>query len=153
MKDRILESLRTAGAEAIANDGHHEQTLIPLEQEDVVFRQMFEYPVADFEAEVGFYVRVFGLANIALTDDYALFKHPEYEYCVSFRKVDGSTLKDTGLKLLFMTTDIPAADAHLEQTGLVPEREIRKGSPVQDVIHCKTPGGVAVEIWQMPIDS
>lgn len=153
MDGQILDSLRTSGAEAITSDGAHENALIPLEQKNVVFRQMFEYPVADFEAEVGFYIRVFGFKNIALTDEYALFRHPKHEYCISFRKVDSSlALGELGLKLLFMTTDIPAADAHLEDTGLVPKREILQGSPVQDVIHFSTPAGLSIEIWQMPIE-
>lgn len=154
MNDEIRKTLRSAGIEASSNDGKHEQPLIPLKQENVVFRQMFEYPVSDFETEVGFYVSVLGLTNIALTDEYALFQHPEHGFCISFRRVtDAASFVDTGLKLLFMTTDIPAADAHLGQTGLVPAGEIRKGSPVQDVIHFVTPAGVAVEIWQMPIDA
>ena len=149
--DQIRELLRQTGQTAITNDGKHDQDLIPLEQENVVFRQMFEYQVEDFEAELGFYVSVLGLANIALTDEYALFKHPEHEYCISFRKnTSNVTAANTGLKLLFMTTNIPTAVAHLELSGLVPECEIRKGSPVQDVIHFATPAGVAVEIWEDP---
>lgn len=152
-KDLRLNHLRATGARAIASDGRHDHKHIPFEQEHVVFRQMFEYTVAHFEVEVGFYVSVFGFPAIALTDDYALFKHPDHGYCISFRKVnDSSDPSHIGLKLLFMTTDIPAADAHLEETGLAADREIRKGSPVQDVIYFSTPAGVAVEIWQMPTE-
>lgn len=148
---RITERLRQAGAAAIAADGKHDSIAMPLFQNDVVFQQMFEYPVADFEAEVGFYVEVFGLDNIALTDEYALFTHPQNRWCMSFRKDESAkSATEYGLKLLFMTTDIPAADAHLEQTGLASDREIRKGSPVQDVIHFSTPAGLAVEIWEDP---
>lgn len=148
---KTAEQLRQAGAESIALDGKHNQEIIPLDQEDVVFQQMFEYPVEDFEAEVGFYVRVFGFPTIALTNEYALFKHPDKGYCMSFRKAEGAPAGSLqGLKLLFMTTDIPATEAHLEQTTLVPDRDIRKGSPVQDVIHFATPAGLAVEIWEDP---
>lgn len=150
---KTIERMREAGSKAITADGVHEQAVIPLKQDDVVFQQMFEYPVSDFEAEVGFYVSVFGLPAIAMTDDYALFKHPENSYCISFRKSESPPVPSTvGLKLLFMTTDIPGANDHLEQTGFAPDREIRKGSPVQDVIHFSTPAGVAVEIWQMPAE-
>lgn len=150
-ENQHLQHFRDAGAKAISKDGKHGHTQIQLQQKDVVFQQMFEYPVSDFEAEVGFYISVFGLPAIAMTDDYALFKHQENGYCISFRKDDSMPQPSTiGLKLLFMTTDIPGADVHLDQTGLVPDRDIRKGSPVQDVIHFSTPSGVAVEIWQMP---
>lgn len=147
----IAALLRQTGARLIDADGQHDSALIPLQQDGVVFQQMFEYAVADFEAEVGFYASVFGFPTIALTSDYALFKHPEAGYCMSFRK-DESLLAATtiGLKLLFMTADIPAAEAHLEEIGLVPDRETRKGSPVQDVIHFSTPAGLAVEIWEDP---
>lgn len=151
-EDQVLEQLRAAGEEAITNDGQHDHTLVPLHQDGVVFKQMFEYPVSDFKAEVGFYVRVFGFMTIALTDDYALFVHPEHGYCISFRK-DGDLPSPStiGLKLLFMTADIDSADVHLEQTNLIPDREIRKGSPVQQVIYFSTPAGVAVEIWEDPV--
>lgn len=147
----IIEQLRNAGVSAIVNDGVHRAMPIPLEHEGVIFQQMFEYPVADFEAEVGFYKRVLGFTTLALTSEYALFTHPEHGYCISFRKdVDSPSPATIGLKLLFMTRDIPAADAHLEATELVPVREIRKGSSVQDVIYFSTPAGVAVEIWEFP---
>lgn len=149
----IIEHLRRAGAHLIHSDGKHDYQLIPFDHRNVVFRQMFEYAVTDFEAEVGFYASIFGFSTIALTSDYALFTHPQEGYCFSFRKApDSPALSNIGLKLLFMTTDIPGTDAHLEQTGIVHEREIRKGSPVQDVIHFSTPAGVVVEIWQMPTD-
>ena len=146
-----IGAIKQAGITTINRQGNHDHTLIPLQQEDVVFQQMFEYPVADFEAEVGFYTAVFGFQSIALDDEYALFTHPQHAYCISFRKVeDAPPLHGMGLKLLLMTRDITGADAHLEQTGLVTDREIRKGSPVQDVIYFSTPAGVQVEIWEDP---
>lgn len=144
-----LEKLREAGRTTIETEKPTGK-LIPLEQGDVVFRQMFEYPVVDFEAEVGFYSEIFGFPNIAMTEDYALFTHPEGGFCLSFRKVDES--KIDGLKLLFMTTDIPASDAHLASTGLVEDRAIRKGSEVQQVIHFTSPAGLAIEIWEEPTE-
>lgn len=148
-----IGAFQRAGINTINREGEHDHDLIPLLQDSVVFQQMFEYPVTDFEAEVGFFVTVLGLSAIALTTEYALFKHPENGYCISFRKdVDSPAPSTIGLKLLFMTTDIPAAHAHLDGTELVPDHEIRKGSPVQDVIYFSTPAGVAVEIWHMPTD-
>lgn len=149
--ESITQQLRDAGASAIKRDGVHDQTMIPLEQEGVVFRQMFEYPVADFEAEVGFYASVLGLPTIALTGDYALFAHPDGDYCFSFRKdLDLPSPGTIGLKLLFMTSNIDSADTHLEQTGRVHDRETREGSPVQRVIHFSSPAGIAIEIWEDP---
>ena len=146
-----IGALQRAGINTINREGEHDHELIPFQQQDVVFQQMFEYPVSDFLAEIGFYTAVFGLKSIALDGEYALFTHPEHGYCISFRLVnDAPDLHGFGLKLLFMTTDIPGAEAHLDQTGLVPDREIRKGSPVQDVIYFTSPAGVQVEIWEDP---
>lgn len=144
-----LEKLRASGRTMIET-GQQSGTLIPLEQSDVVFHQMFEYPVTDFEAEVGFYCKVFGFPMIAMTEDYALFTYPSGAFCLSFRKASESRIE--GLKMLFMTTDIPAADAHLAATGFVEDRAIRKGSDVQQVIHFTAPSGLAIEIWEMPTE-
>lgn len=144
-----LEKLRGSGRKTIETEQPIGK-LIPLEQKGTVFRQMFEYPVVDFEAEVGFYSEVFGFQVVALTEDYALFSYPDGAFCLSFRKVANASIE--GLKLLFMTTDIDGADVHLGTTGLVDDRVIRKGSLVQQVIHVSTPAGLAIEIWEMPTD-
>lgn len=145
-----IDQLRNAGLQAIETEAATGR-LIPLEQNGVVFQQMFEYTVRDFPKEVGFYAEVLGFTPIALTNDYALFTHPQHSYCMSFRLDESAADQSTtGLKLLFMTVNIPTADAHLEQSGLVPDRTIFKGSPVQDVISFSTPSGVAVEIWEDP---
>lgn len=144
-----LDELRELGRKTIESE-QPTGTPIPLEQANVVFRQMFEYPVADFEAEVGFYSEVFGFSALALTTDYALFTYANGAFCLSFRKAQVSHLE--GLKLLFMTTDLDGADAHLAATGLVEDRVIRKGSEVQEVIHFSTPAGLAIEIWEDPTE-
>lgn len=145
-----LEQLRESGRQVIESE-HPGGPLIPLEFDTVVFRQMFEYPVTDFEAEVGFYAEVFGFPLIAMTDDYALLTYPNDAFCLSFRKACESQI--AGLKLLFMTTDVDGADAHLAKTGLVEDRAIRMGSDVQRVIHFSAPSGLAIEIWEMPTES
>lgn len=144
-----LESLRTSGGSIIECGGPVGSPL-PLEQQGVVFRQMFEYSVADFETEVGFYSTVFGFSIIAMTEDYALFSDVNDGFCLSFRK-SGATFVE-GLKLLFMTRDIDAAEAHLGQTGYLDNRYIKMGSDIQRVIHYNAPSGLAIEIWEMPSD-
>lgn len=142
---------RRVGQEAITNESAEAGNMLPLVQDGVVFRHMLEYPVTDFAAEVGFFASIFGLPSIALTHDYALFTHPEYGYCFSFRKDAHQPLPGSiGLKMLFMTDDIDSADEHLNRTGLVPDKEIRMGSTVQRVIHFATPSGLAIEIWEDP---
>jgi hypothetical protein len=152
MTDRnILDTFRAAGATAIRGGARHEHAMLHLAQDGVVFRQMFEYPVTNFSAEVGFFTMVFGLPTLALTDDYALFAHPEGAYCLSFRKDDTLPSPSAiGLKLLFMTTDIEGTKAQLQRSELVPDLAIREGTTVQRVIHFTTPAGVAIEIWECP---
>ena len=100
---RSLDQFREAGAAAIRFDGRHPHAPLRLEQDGVVFRQMFEYPVTDFTAEVGFFTLVFGLQTIALTDHYALFTHPDGAYCLSFRRDEALPSPSViGLKLLFI---------------------------------------------------
>ncbi len=148
---RSLDQFREAGAAAIRFDGRHPHAPLRLEQDGVVFRQMFEYPVTDFTAEVGFFTLVFGLQTIALTDHYALFTHPDGAYCLSFRRDEALPSPSViGLKLLFMTTDIDGTSAQLQRSGVVPDLEIRAGTTVQRVIHVATPAGVAIEIWECP---
>jgi predicted enzyme related to lactoylglutathione lyase len=152
MTDRnILDTFRAAGATAIRGGARNELVMLRMEQDGVVFRQMFEYPVTDFSAEVGFFTLVFGLSTLALTDEYALFAHPDGAYCLSFRKDDTLPSPSViGLKLLFMTTDIDGTNAQLQRSGFVPDLAIREGTPVQRVIHFTTPAGVVIEIWECP---
>lgn len=144
-----IDQFRAVGKQVIEGE-YSGASLIPLVFGDVVFRQMFEYPVVDFEAEVGFYAEVFGFPLIAMTEDYALLTYPDGSFCLSFRKADESHI--AGLKLLFMTTDIDGADVHLAEAELVNDRAIRMGSEVQRVIHFSSPAGLAIEIWEMPTE-
>ncbi len=147
---QAIERFRKSGIETIATE---EVTgrLIPLSQDGVVFRQMFEYAVSDFEVEVGFYSAVFGFPFIALTNDYALFTTPGNDFHVSFRLADdGGHTSMTGLKLLFMTSKLNAAEAHLRGTGLVDDLQVKAGSSVQQVLHLSTPAGLPIEIWEFP---
>ena len=147
---RLIDHFRKSGVETIATERVTGQ-LIPLAQDGVVFRQMFEFAVADFEVEVGFYSAVFGFPFIALTNDYALFTTPGNDFHVSFRlATDGDATVMRGLKLLFMTADLNAAESHLRGTGLVDDLHVKAGSPVQQVLHLSTPVGLPIEIWEFP---
>lgn len=148
--EQPVEHFRNSGSQTIATE-RATGSLIPLKQDGVVFRQMFEYPVADFEVEVGFYSAVFGFRFIALTSDYALFTTPANDFHVSFRLADkGGPTAMRGLKLLFMTANVEAAETHLRGTGLVSDLHVGMGSPVQRVLHLSTPAGLPIEVWEFP---
>lgn len=125
---------------------------IPLDFDGIVFKQMFEYAVVEFEIEVGFFSEVFGFDAIAMTSDYALFTPPTGDFHFSIRLVDESHKVSSfdGFKLLFMTGDFASAEAHVREIGLVSDAEVREGSPVQRVLHFATPAGLPIEIWEDP---
>ncbi|MGB3329451.1 MAG: hypothetical protein WBA46_10885 [Thermomicrobiales bacterium] len=148
MDDRHREAFRTIGDAAMAGE-RREAAAIPLALDGVVFRQMFEYPVADFASEAGFFLDVFGFGTIALSEDYALFTDAENAFFLSFRKVDAPQPLDA-LKLLFMTNDLDAAMRHLAGTRIGTSVRIGEGSPSQRVAYLATPAGLPVEIWEDP---
>ncbi len=126
--------------------------LIPLDLDGVVFRQMFEYAVIDYEIEVGFFSEIFGFSVIAMTQDYALFTTPAGDFHFSLRaagKHDTASRFD-GLKLLFMTADFASAEAHIHASGLIEDAEVRNGSPSQRVLYFTSPAGLPIEIWEDP---
>lgn len=127
-------------------------SLIPLDLDGVVFRQMFEYAVDEYETEVGFYSEVFGFSVIAMTSDYALYTTPANEFHFSIRAADEhhAASKFDGLKLLFMTADFATAEAHIRGSGLIKDAEVREGSPSQRVLYMTSPAGLSIEIWEDP---
>ncbi len=147
----IRQIFQERGASTIATS-EPTGTPIPLDLDDIVFKQMFEYAVVDFAAEVGFFSEVFGFGSIAMTADYALFTPPTGDFHFSIRLADDQHLASSfdGLKLLFMTADFDAAESHIRDNGLVPDAEVRPGSPVQRVLHFATPAGLPIEIWEDP---
>ena len=147
----VRHIFRERGASTIAT-GEPTGAPIPLDQAGVVFRQMFEYAVVDFEAEVGFFSEDFGFDAIAMTPDYVLFTPPTGDFHFSIRLADDQHRVSSfdGFKLLYMTADFDAAEAHVRESGLVRDAEVRKGSPVQRVLHLSTPAGLPIELWEDP---
>ncbi len=144
-------TFRERGAETIAT-GEPTGKLIPLDQDGIVFKQMFEYAVVDFESEVGFFSEIFGFDAIAMTSDYALFTPPTGDFHFSIRLADEHHRASAfdGFKLLFMTAGFASAEAHVRESGLVSDAEVREGSSSQRVLHFTSPAGLPIELWEDP---
>jgi hypothetical protein len=144
-----LERLTTIGEDAIANGGRPSSPL-PWNFADTVFRCAWEYPVTDFEAEVGFYLDVLGFTSIALDNEYALFTTPTADLTFACRRHDRESHDYAGHILCFMTKDIESLAESL--AARIPENAITRlaGSPVQTVLRIASPAGLQIDIWEDP---
>lgn len=141
--------LRTIGKQAIAAGGT-ESNPLPWKFEGTVFQCAWEYPVAGFEAEVGFYLDALGFTTIALDHDYALFTTPEEDFTFACRRHHGPNHDLTGHVLCFMTNNVETLAEALVRK--VPEGAVtrRDGSPVQTVLGLQSPAGLQIDIWEDP---
>lgn len=109
-----------------------------------------EYKVADFEAEVGFFLDVFGLESFVLDETDAMFTGPKTEFYFSVVRHDKSTPGDL-ISLEFMCDDI--CKTHKELVGRGVEFETPP-NPFRDsgnlyIADFRTPNGIRVRLWGM----
>jgi predicted enzyme related to lactoylglutathione lyase len=145
----MIEQLRAIGKHAIRH-GDDGSTPLPWDFTDTVFRCAWEYPVADFDAEVGFYLNVLGLSTIALDEEYALFTTPEEDLTFACRRHDQGNHTYSGHILCFMTRDIDSFAESLEERVGANEITRFAGSPVQTVLRITSPAGLQIDIWEFP---
>lgn len=145
-----IDQLRTVGRRAIAQ-GNRPRSPLPWDFSDTVFRCAWEYPVSDFDAEVGFYLHVLGFDTIALDHEYALFTTQDRELTFACRRIED--LPDRGLSghiLCFMTRGIDALEAALQERIGANAITRLAGSPVQTVLRITSPAGLQIDIWEFP---
>jgi predicted enzyme related to lactoylglutathione lyase len=109
-----------------------------------------EYKVADFEAEVGFFLDVFGLESYVLDENDAMFTGLKTEFYFSVVRHDKSTPGDL-ISLEFMCEDI--SKTHKELVGRGVEFETPP-KPYQEsgnlyIADFRTPNGIRVRLWGM----
>ena len=137
------------GRQAIAEEGMVANPL-PWNLDGTVFRCAWEYPVRDFEAEVGFYIDVLGFTRIALDDEYALFTTADEDFTFACRRHADASPDYSGHILCLMTKDIELiADALEARLGDGSVTRVA-GSPVQTVLRITSPAGLQIDIWEMP---
>ena len=144
----VVEQWRAIGSQAIRNGSAH-ATPLPWSFQDTVFRCAWEYPVADFESEVGFYIDTIGLTTIVLDDSYALFTTPDANLTFACRRsADRHEL--SGHVLCFMTKEIEVFAQAL--AARLPDGAVtrRMGPSVQPVLGIRSPAGLQINIWEDP---
>jgi catechol 2,3-dioxygenase-like lactoylglutathione lyase family enzyme len=144
-----IEEYRDVGTRAIEKGGAETQPL-PWNFSGTVFRCAWEYPVADFEAEVGFYVDALGFTPLAIDHEYALFATPGNDLTFACRRHGDGNGDYSGHILCFMTRDIGAFTTALEArvgSGAIQRLD---GSPVQTVLRLLSPAGLQLDIWEFP---
>ena len=144
-----IEHRRTNGRRAI-DQGGAEPAPLPWAFADTVFRCAWEYPVADFEAEVGFHVDVLGFRTIALDEEYALFSTPGNDLTFACRRHEQATGSYQGHILCFMTREIESFATALESRIGAGAITRVAGSPVQTVLRIASPAGLQIDIWELP---
>lgn len=144
-----IEQMRAAGQHAIEVE-EVESEALPWQFAGTVFRCAWEYPVHDFEAEVGFYLDVLGFSTIALDSEYALFTTPGQDLTFACRRDEHASRDYTGHILCFMTKDIGRFAEALEMRIGAGAVTRVTGSPVQTVLRMKSPAGLQVDIWEDP---
>lgn len=138
------KKLRERGRKLIEQP-EHETPMIPLKVwEDFPLRFTVEYPVKDFEAEVGFWAEAFGLRFMSLNDEYAICTDEAYSFTFSFQAAF-EAVDLSHIKLQWFTDQLDDAIAALEQREVPHHVYFRSSS--QRYIRTKSPAGVIVEVW------
>ena len=120
------------------------------------WKQCIEYRVADFAAEVGFFIDILGFPVNAFDPDYAMFTSPNGEFFFSVVPAQGdeeSTPPDA-IRLQFMVAKITETAVELERRGVVFEHwpaPAGEDSPLQ-IGSFRTPHGIGIDLWGIDAD-
>ena len=112
------------------------------------WKQCITYQVADFAAEIGFFIDVLGFPVSAFSTQYAQFTSPGGDFYFGITAVEGyAGTPPESITLQFMLNDLTGAIRELEARGV--EFEYKPGP--QDAIPAlavlRTPHGVRLELW------
>jgi catechol 2,3-dioxygenase-like lactoylglutathione lyase family enzyme len=115
------------------------------------WKQCIEYKVADFPAEVGFFIDILGFPVNAFDPDYAMFTSPGGDFYFSVVPTrDGEQPTPLGaIRLQFMVQHIVETAIELERRGVkfnqLPARVADNSSFL--IGSFQTPNGIGVELW------
>lgn len=109
-----------------------------------------EYKVADFEAELGFFIDILGLDSNALDTEYAMIMEPEGKYYFSIVKTSPEKVTPVdAIRLEFMLDDIKKVSEELINRGIEFEQVPKpygEGSPMYRGT-LRTPNGIQIALW------
>lgn len=116
------------------------------------WKACIEYVVADFAAEVGFFVDVLGFPTNAFSADYVMFTSPDKDFFFAIvRSKEGAvpTPKES-IRIQFMVENIYETALEFEKRGVDFEKKPHayQGSPIYSATF-RTPNGIPVDIWGM----
>lgn len=115
------------------------------------WKQCVEYKVADFPAEVGFFIDILGFPVNAFDPDYAMFTSPNGDFYFSVVPTrEGEKPTPLGaIRLQFMVQDIIETAIELERRGV---RFTQMPARIADnsaflIGSFRTPNGIGIELW------
>jgi catechol 2,3-dioxygenase-like lactoylglutathione lyase family enzyme len=115
------------------------------------WKQCIEYKVADFPAEVGFFIDVLGFPVNAFDPDYAMFTSPSSDFYFSVvpARENESPTPRGAIRLQFMVQDIIETALELERRGVkFDQMPARVADNSSFLIGCfQTPNGIGIEMW------
>lgn len=120
------------------------------------WKQCVEYKVADFPAEVGFFIDILGFPVNAFDPDYAMFTSPSGEFFFSVVPVLESeeVTPPDAFRLQFMVDHIMETAAELERRGVKFEQWPTGSSEESSLLigSFHTPNGIGIDLWGVDLD-
>jgi catechol 2,3-dioxygenase-like lactoylglutathione lyase family enzyme len=115
------------------------------------WKQCIEYRVADFAAEVGFFIDVLGLPVEAFSPSYAMFTSPWQDFAFSVRQAEegGPPTPPDTLSIQFQISDLEYTVEELQRRGVAFEQPptLDEGlGPDLSKASFRTPNGVRVDL-------
>ncbi len=115
------------------------------------WKQCIEYKVADFPAEVGFFIDILGFPVNAFDPDYSMFTSPNGDFYFSVVPVQGKeeVTADDAIRLQFMVERIKDTAVELERRGVVFDQWPVISSAQSSLLigSFRTPNGIGIDLW------
>ena len=115
------------------------------------WKQCVEYKVADFPAEVGFFIDILGFPVNAFDPDYAMFTSPNGEFYFSVVPVLESeeVTPPDAIRLQFMVEYIMETAVELERRGVNFDQWPTQSSEKSPLLigSFRTPNGIGIDLW------
>jgi len=112
-----------------------------------------EFTVADFEAEIGFFIDGLCLESYVLQRDFAMFTDPAKTFTFSISPaLAGEGVSPKALRLGFMVKKLSETVAELERRNILPVEPMGNPYPGSSMLKAVyvTPNGIPIDLWSVP---
>jgi hypothetical protein len=120
------------------------------------WKQCVEYKVADFPAEVGFFIDILGFPVNAFDPDYAMFTSPNGEFYFSVVPVLESeeVTAPNAIRMQFMVEHILETAVELERRGVKFDQWPTQSSENSSLLigSFRTPNGIGIDLWGFDLE-